>query len=182
METLVADGLVRSIGLSNYEREDIARCHEQRSVDVIQNGLSIIDHLDEQDTIAWCGDQGIAATIYEPIGSGVLSDTPLDEVREHWVGTPWEDTPFFRRMFSPATESRTRRVVEGVRKIAEEVGVPTSQVALAWVLRQPGVTSAIAGSRNPDRARSNSLAADVDLSDAAVQALNDLIPLGPSFV
>ena len=182
MAALVADGLVRSIGLSNYERDDIARCHEQRSVDVIQNGLSLIDHLDEQDTIAWCGDQGIAATIYEPIGSGVLSDTPLDEVREHWVGTAWEDTPFFRRMFSPATESRTRRVVDGVREIAEDIGVPTSQVALAWVLRQPGVTSAIAGSRNPDRARSNALAADVDLSDAALEALNDLIPLGPWFV
>src|SRR5436305_9063833 len=44
MVELVGDGLVRSIGLSNYERDDISRCHEQRPVDVLQTGLSLIDY------------------------------------------------------------------------------------------------------------------------------------------
>ena len=77
MASLVTDGLVRTIGLSNYEREDIARCHEQRPVDAIQTGLSVIEYLDDRSTIAWCGEKRIAVTIYEPLASGILTDTPI---------------------------------------------------------------------------------------------------------
>jgi aryl-alcohol dehydrogenase-like predicted oxidoreductase len=172
---------VRSIGLSNYERDDISRCHEQRSVDLIQTGLSLIDYLDDREMIAWCGVQGIAATIYEPLASGILTATPFEEVREKWVGTPWEDSAFFRRLLSQENADRTRQVVEGLRRIAEQIDATVAQVAIAWVLRQPGVISAIAGSANPDRARANARAAEVVLSDAQLQAADDLIPLGPAF-
>ena len=51
MAALVTDGLVRSIGLSNYERDDISRCHEQRPVDAIQTGLNLIDYLEGGESI-----------------------------------------------------------------------------------------------------------------------------------
>ena len=181
MSELVTDGLARTIGLSNYERVDIDACHRERAVDVIQTGLSLIDYLDDRDTIAWCGEHGIAVQIYEPLASGILTDASFDEVRARWVGGPWEDTAFFRRLFSAKTADRTRQVVEGLRRIAESAGAPAAQVAIAWVLRQPGVTCAVAGSGNPNRARANAGAADVNLSDAQLQALDDLIPLGPAF-
>jgi aryl-alcohol dehydrogenase-like predicted oxidoreductase len=73
MGALVEDGLVRTIGLSNYEREDIASCHAQRPVDVVQTGLSVIDYLDDRDLIAWCGEQGIGVTVYDPLASGLLT-------------------------------------------------------------------------------------------------------------
>jgi aryl-alcohol dehydrogenase-like predicted oxidoreductase len=181
MEALVDEGLVRSIGLSNYDRDDIWACHEQRPVDVVQTGLSLIDYLDDRDLIAWCGEQGIAVTIYEPLGSGILTDRPLQQVREAWIGTPWEDSAFFRRLLSPAKAQRAERVVEGVREVAMDAGATVAEVAIAWVLRQPGVTSAIAGSSNADRARGNAAAGDLVLSDAAFQTLEGLIPLGPAF-
>lgn len=181
MTALAHDGLVRSIGLSNYEREDISRCHEQRPVDAIQTGLNLIDYLDDRDLIAWCGEQGIAGTIYEPLANGVLTDTSFDQVRERWIGTPWEDSGSFRRTLSLETADRTRQVVDGLRPIAREAGATVAQVALAWVLHQPGVTSAIAGSGNPDRTRDNARAAEVDLSNEMLKAVDDLIPLGPAF-
>jgi aryl-alcohol dehydrogenase-like predicted oxidoreductase len=181
MTALVTDGLVRSIGLSNYERDDISRCHGQHPVDVIQTGLSLVDYLDDRDMIASCGAQGIAATIYEPLAGGILTDTPFEQVRERWIGTPWEESAYFRRLLSLENADRTRQVVDGLRRIAEQIGATVAQVAIAWVLRQSGVTSAIAGSGNPDRARVNARAADVDLPDASLQAVDDLIPLGPAF-
>jgi aryl-alcohol dehydrogenase-like predicted oxidoreductase len=181
MSALVDDGLARSIGLSNYEVEDIRRCHEQRAVDVIQTGLSIIDYLDDRDLVSWCGESGIAVTIYEPLASGILTDTPFDQVRERWVGTAWEDTAFFRRLFSPETAGRTRDVVDGLRLIATEVGASVAQVAIAWVLNQPGVTSAIAGSGNVERTRDNAGAAVLELAPSAMQTIEALVPLGPSF-
>ena len=181
MASLVTDGLVRTIGLSNYEREDIARCHEQRPVDAIQTGLSVLDYLDDRSMIAWCGKEGIAVTIYEPLASGVLSDRPIAQVRERWIGTPWEDSDFFRTLLSVENEDRTQRVVDGLRAIGEAVGATTAQVAIAWVLRQPGVIAAIVGTTNADRARANARAADVVLSDDILKAIEDLIQLGPAF-
>jgi len=180
MAALVTDGLVRSVGLSNYEQGDITRCHEQRPVDVIQMGLSLVDYLDDRDMIGWCGEQGIAVTIYEPLASGILTDTPLEQVRQRWIGTPWEDSAFFRKLLSPESAERTTRVVDGLRGIARQAGATTAQVAIAWVLHQPGVTSAIAGSSDPDRVRTNAGAADVALSGTDLLALEALIPLGPA--
>jgi aryl-alcohol dehydrogenase-like predicted oxidoreductase len=42
------EGLVRAIGMSNYELEDVERCHASREVDVVQVGLSLIDYLDDR--------------------------------------------------------------------------------------------------------------------------------------
>jgi aryl-alcohol dehydrogenase-like predicted oxidoreductase len=181
MTSLVDDGLVRTIGLSNYEQEDIDRCHRQRPVDVIQTGLSLLDYLDDRGLIAWCGRQGIAVTIYDPLASGLLTETPFEEVRDRWVGTPWEGSPFFERLLSAAKAESTRRVKDGLRTIGEEVGASVSQLALAWLLSQPGVTSPIPGTRHAERARENARAAHLELSDATLRAIDDLIPLGPAF-
>jgi aryl-alcohol dehydrogenase-like predicted oxidoreductase len=181
MTALVDDGLVRTIGLSNYDRDDIAACHAQRRVEVIQTGLSVVDYLEDRDLIAWCGEQGMTVTIYEPLAGGVLTETPFDQVRAKYVGTPWEDSGYFRRMFGPDTGPRTRRVVDGLREIAAQLGISVSLMALGWVLRQPGVASAIAGSSSPERVRANASAADLRLPDVALKAVDDLIPLGPAF-
>jgi aryl-alcohol dehydrogenase-like predicted oxidoreductase len=181
MAALVDDGVVRAIGLSNYERDDIAECHAQRPVDVVQTGLSIIDYLDDRDLIAWCGDHGIAVMIYEPLGNGLLTDTPFDQVRARWVGTAWEDSTMFRRLFGLEAEPRTREVLTGLTKIAAQLGATVAQVAIAWVLRQPGVAYALAGSGNPDRVRDNAGAGDLALPDSAMDAIEKLIPLGPAF-
>jgi aryl-alcohol dehydrogenase-like predicted oxidoreductase len=181
MAALVDVGLVRAIGLSNYERPDLATCHAQRRVDVIQTGLSVLDYLEDRELIAWCGEQGMTVTIYEPLAGGVLSDTPLDVVRDKYVGSAWEDSAYFRMMFGTDTAPRTHQVVDSMKEIASQRQIHVSALALGWVLRQPGVACAIAGTSNPERVRSNAAAADLHLSDSALKAVDDLIPLGPAF-
>jgi aryl-alcohol dehydrogenase-like predicted oxidoreductase len=181
MAALVDDGLVRAVGLSNYGRDEIAACHAQRCVDVIQTGLSVVDYLEDRDLIAWCGQQGIIVTIYEPLAGGVLTDTPFDQVRDKYVGTPWEDSGYFRRMFGPETAPRTKQVVDGLKEIAAQLHISVALLALGWVLRQPGVASAIAGSGSPERVRANAAAARLQLPEDALRAVDDLVPRGPAF-
>jgi aryl-alcohol dehydrogenase-like predicted oxidoreductase len=181
MAQLVDDGLVRAVGLSNYEREDIAACHAQRPVDLIQTGLSVIDYLEDRELIAWCGTQNIAVTIYDPLAGGLLTDKPFDEVRGVWVGTDWEQSSFFQRLLREDKAAPTKRVVDGLHDVAADLGVTTAQVALAWLLRQPGVTSAIPGTTNPERAASNAGAGDLTLPDNVLEIIEGLIPLGPAF-
>jgi aryl-alcohol dehydrogenase-like predicted oxidoreductase len=179
MSELVDDGLVRAIGMSNYELTDIERCHAQRRVDAVQTGLNLLDYLDDRPLVAGCGALGIGVTIYEPVASGVLTGRTLEQVRARWAGPPWEDTPFYRRLLSPGNGERSIAVADGLRPIAEALNATVAQVAIAWVLHQPGVTAAIAGSRDGKHMRENAGAAELDL-DGYLEEIEGLIPLGPN--
>jgi aryl-alcohol dehydrogenase-like predicted oxidoreductase len=178
MAELVDAGLVRAIALSNYDLIDIERCHRERSVDVVQEGLSLIDHLDARELIARCGELGIGVVVYEPLASGVLSGKTMDEVRAIWTG--WEETGFYQRLLTPGRAERSAAVVDGLRPIAERLDVSVAQLAIAWVLHQPGVTATLAGSRYGRHVHENAGAWRLDLRDS-LDELESLIPLGPAF-
>jgi aryl-alcohol dehydrogenase-like predicted oxidoreductase len=83
-------------------------------------------------------------------------------------------------LLSPGKAERSFAVADGLRPIAERLGATVAQVAIAWVLYQPGVAAAIAGSRNGGHMRENADAASLDLA-GSLEELEQLIPLGPSF-
>ncbi|MFL5767291.1 MAG: aldo/keto reductase [Actinomycetota bacterium] len=176
MSSLVDEGLVRAIGLSNYTTEQIESAHAQRPVDVIQQGLSMIDHLEERPVIARCGELGIGAVVYEPLASGVLTGAVRsgEDIKEKF-GDDIEEWPFFQRLFAPGRMEKTIALVDGVRAVAERLGATMPQVAIAWVLAQPGATSAICGTLNADHARDNSAAAEIKLSEQDLAELDALV-------
>lgn len=163
MSELATAGLVRAIGMSNYDLADIEKCHAQRPVDVVQTGLSLLDYLDDRPLIRSCGDMGIAVTIYEPVASGLLTNVPYDQVRARWAGTAWENSAFFRRLLSEDNADHCRTVTEEVRRIGAGIDATAAQTAIAWVLHQPGVTAAIAGSHSLLHTAENARAAYVDV-------------------
>lgn len=179
MAELVEAGLVRAIGLSNYELADIERCHAQRPVDSVQTGLSLIDYLDDRSLIARCGELGIGVVVYEPLASGILSDKTLEQVLAVWDG-PWLESAFFKRLLAPGRAERSFNVADGMRPIAARLDATVAQLAIAWVLRQPGVIAALAGSRDGRHVRQNAYAAKLDLT-RVLDELEALIPLGPTF-
>jgi aryl-alcohol dehydrogenase-like predicted oxidoreductase len=178
MRELVEQGLVRAIGLSNYDIADIERCHAQRAVDLVQDGLSLVDHLDARERFSRCAELGVPVVVYEPLASGVLSGRTMEEVREIWKD--WAGFGFYTRMLAPGRAERSEAVVDAIRPIAHRHGVSVAQLALAWVLHQPGVAWALAGSRDGRHVHENAAAAAIDLR-ASLGELEALIPLGPAF-
>jgi aryl-alcohol dehydrogenase-like predicted oxidoreductase len=84
------------------------------------------------------------------------------------------------RTFRPAGWIEAGRAkLEGMRPIAERLGCSTAQLALAWTVAQPGVTAAIAGSRDARHVRANAEAGDILLDDATRSELDALVSLGP---
>ena len=122
MARLVDEGLVRAIGLSNYEMADIETCHASRPVDVIQQGLSLIDHEEERPVVARCGDLGIAAVIYEPLASGVLTGALTRETGHDQWGPEWHDSRFYRRLFAGDRLDQSIAFVDRIRPVASRVG------------------------------------------------------------
>lgn len=178
MTELADEGLVRSIGMSNYGIEDIRRCHGERRVDALQTGLSMLDYLDSRELVRQCGELDIPVVVYEPLASGLLSDKTLDEVRGDFEG--YEDWEFYTRLLAPGKGEQSFVVTDGLRAIAHQLGATVAQVALAWVLDQPGVTAALAGSLNGGHMAENAGAVELDLSSVRDE-LEALIPLGPAF-
>lgn len=180
MRALVDDGLTRLVGLSNFERPEIERCLSVGSVDVLQEGLSLLDHLETLELARWAQTQGIGVVTYEPLGSGMLTGaitSPDDFAKDLPDYREW---PFWQRLYSPGRFERSEAVVNGMRSIAERVGCSIAQLALAWNLQQTGVSATLAGTRSPRHARSNAGAADVVLSPETLADLDALIPLGPT--
>ena len=133
MTELVNDGLVRAIGMSNYEFTDVERCHRQRSVDVVQTGLSMIDYVEDRAWISQCEELGIGVVIYEPLASGILTGKTVEQVRATWTGV-WLESDFYQRLLTPGQAERSFAVADGIRPIAEKFGATVAQVAIAWVL------------------------------------------------
>jgi aryl-alcohol dehydrogenase-like predicted oxidoreductase len=178
MGELVDEGLVRAIGLSNYAFDDVVRCHGQRRVDLVQDGLSLVDHLDNLEPFARYGELEIGVVVYEPLGSGTLGGKPIDEIRAAWAD--WSEFGFYKRLLAGENGDRSAALVAAMRPLAERHGMSVPQLAIAWVLKQDGVTAALAGSANHRHIAANAAAAEIELPGSVLTELEDLIPLGPT--
>jgi aryl-alcohol dehydrogenase-like predicted oxidoreductase len=180
MAELQDEGLVRAIGVSNYDRAEIERCEAIRHVDSLQAQLSML-HLANADLIRWCGENDIGVVTYGPLAYGLLTgaitkETTFDPSDFRSGVDEWD---YWQMMFAPGKIERSLAVVEAMRPIADRLGITIAQLALAWNVAQPGVTAAIAGSRDPGHARSNGGAGDVELDDKTLEELDAAVRLGP---
>ena len=183
MASLVDEGVVRWIGVSNFDRELIERCDAIRHVDSLQPQFSML-HLDNRELIAWCGERGIGTVVYGPLAFGLLTgaidlQTTFDP-DDFRSGAKYRNS-YYRDLFAAGRIERSLAVVEAIRPIADRLGVTVAQLALGWTFHQPGVTSAIAGSRNPEHVRQNAGAGDVQLDEKTLEELEDALRRGPSF-
>ena len=147
----------------------------------LQPELSML-WVDNRDLIAWCGNRGTGIVCYGPLAFGLLTGAITAETRfdpDDWRsgGT---GVGYYRRLFAPGKLERSLAVVDGMRPVAQRLGITVGQLALAWVMAQPGVTAAIAGSRNPDHVRANAAAGDVELDQATLGELEAVLSLGPA--
>ncbi|MEX2459360.1 MAG: aldo/keto reductase [Actinomycetota bacterium] len=177
MAALVDDGLVRHIGVSNFNRERLERCEHVRHVDSLQNHFSMLHRGSGPELFPWCEQNGTAVLAYGPLAYGLLTgtigmDTEFGD--DDWRGTGG-GMSYYAELFEPSARARHLETIDGLRPIAEDLGITLSQLALAWVVAQPGVTSAIAGSRNPEHVRTNAAAGDVVIDQAKLDLLDEIL-------
>ncbi|MGA9161140.1 MAG: aldo/keto reductase [Actinomycetota bacterium] len=179
MAALVDEGLVRFIGVSNFDRDLIERCRPIRHVDTLQQEFSMLWRRDAA-LIRWCGEVGTGVLSYAPLAYGLLTGAITAETRfdeGDFRGGGEEDAD---ALFAPGRREEHLAAVGALRPIAERLGITLAQLALAWNVHQPGVTSAIAGSRNRDHVRSNAGAGDVELDGATLSELDAILSVAAS--
>jgi aryl-alcohol dehydrogenase-like predicted oxidoreductase len=167
MGELVEAGKVLHVGVSNFSREEIERCEAIRHVDSLQPEFSMMA-LEERELIRWCGTAGVGVISYSPLSAGLLTGA----IAPGTVFSDWRADP--KEGFL-ADLDRASALLDRLRPIFERLGVTASQLALAWNVAQPGVTAAIAGSRNPEHVRSNAGAGDVEPDGATLAEIEEIL-------
>jgi len=173
MTELLDAGMVRGIGVSNFDRPLIQRCLAIRHVDSLQQEFSPI-RPDDRELIRWCGEAGIGVLSYSPLGAGFLTGA-IDRAGAGAI----EDWRADDGLTQSEHLDRVFAIVDGMRPIAERSGITVPQLALAWNIAQPGVTSAIAGSRSAVHTRENA-GGDAELDPESLAELDGLLGGAPA--
>jgi aryl-alcohol dehydrogenase-like predicted oxidoreductase len=171
MTEIVEAGKVRYVGCSNWSGEQIQQAidlaRERGYVKIVssQPEYSLLHREPEEDVIPASKANGISQVVYSPLAQGVLSGkyAPGEAASE---GTRASARPEWMEYFEDDVLERVQRL----RPIADGLGITTAQLALAWILREPNVASAIVGSSRPEQLRDNAAASDVDLDQATMRA------------
>lgn len=177
MASLVDDGLVRHIGLSNFDQSRIERCERIRHVDSLQPHFSMLHQDGRDDLFPFCESNGTGTISYGPLGYGLLTgaitrDTEFtdDDWRGGGHGMRAYDT-----MFAPGKLEANLDKVDALRPVADRIGITLAQLALAWVVHQRGATGAIAGSRSPNHVAENARAGDVELDEKDLEEIDSIL-------
>jgi aryl-alcohol dehydrogenase-like predicted oxidoreductase len=166
LEDVVATGRARFVGVSNFTGAMMAECMRTRRIDVLQVGYHMLDRRQELETFPYCLTHGIGVMGYGSLGHGLLTGaftaaTTFDPARD-WRG---HGVAFGQPIFRGANFSTNIGVVDRLRReIAEPRGVALSQIALAWVLGHPAISTALVGARTPAEVDANDAGAELDLS------------------
>ena len=176
LDKLKQDGKIRFIGVSNFGVRDLADALGCGEVVTNQMAYSLLFRAIEYEILGKCLDAQVGVLAYSPLAQGLLTgkfrepdELAEDRARIRWFSKKRPETVHD----SEGCEKETFEAVEKIRDICAEIGEPMANVALAWVLRQPGVTAVLAGARKPDQIISNARAADLVLSDDVLKRLSD---------
>jgi aryl-alcohol dehydrogenase-like predicted oxidoreductase len=158
----VESGKTRYIGFSEWPSDRIQAALDLTGVTKFvssQPQYSLLWREPEDEVIPLCADNGISQIVWSPLGQGVLSgkyDPDAPPPRDSRAASD-EMSGFMDRLLEP----KVLRAVQQLKPIAEEAGLTLPQFALAWVLREPNVASAIIGASRPEQVRENAAASGV---------------------
>ena len=167
--TLKAQGKIRAFGVSNFSNDLLAEALRHGAVAANQLPYSLVDRDLDAAQRPFCLENNVGILVYSPMGKGVLSGKydathlpPADDYRHQ------------RKQFEVPNLPRNLAIAAKLREFAPQCSCTPSQLALAWVLAQPGLTCVLPGSKSLDQVTNNAGAADVVIPPEILQELNAL--------
>jgi aryl-alcohol dehydrogenase-like predicted oxidoreductase len=158
---LKEQGLVRHIGVSNFDVQQLRRVQQVAPVETLQPQYSLIERDAESELLPFADEQGIGVIVYSPMGSGLLTGAMSRERIEQMPGDDWrKDDPRFQE----PKLSENLALVDRLKLVADRYDTAPGAVAVAWTLANPAVDGAIVGFRRPDQVDPLLAAASLELS------------------
>jgi aryl-alcohol dehydrogenase-like predicted oxidoreductase len=173
---VVRSGKARHIGFSEWPVEKVQESLELPDVErwvSSQPQYSMLWRGPEAELIPLCEREGISQIVWSPLAQGVLTGKyqPGEPPPPGTRATSESMGGFIGRLMEP----RVLEAVQRLRPVAEGAGLTMAQLALAWVLRQPNVASAIVGATRPEQVHANASASAVVLGDDTLAAIDEAL-------
>jgi aryl-alcohol dehydrogenase-like predicted oxidoreductase len=173
---VVRAGKARYLGVSEWPVEKIRDALELPGVEKLvssQPQYSLIWRGPEVDVIPFCRDHGISQIVWSPLAQGILTGKYRPGER------PPEDSragsPAMNYFMEDAGEQTLLERVQELLALARELAITPAQLALAWVLREPNVASAIIGASRPEQVAENAAASGVELDEATLRRIDEIL-------
>jgi 1-deoxyxylulose-5-phosphate synthase len=173
---VVRSGKARYIGFSEWKADQIQAALDLPGVEKFvssQPQYSMLARNPEAEVIPLCAANGISQIVFSPLGQGVLTgkyrpgEAPPADSRAMSDDMNWAMGRFLTEEVIGA--------VDRLRPVAEGLGITMSQMALAWVLREPNVASAIVGASRPEQVDDNAGASGIELDEATLAAIDEAL-------
>jgi len=168
---LVAQGKVRSIGLSEAGVETIRRANAVHPISALQTEYSLWTRDVEAELLPLLRELGVGFVPYSPLGHGFLTGqirSTADISDDDWRKT--------NPRFVGENFERNLRIVDEVQVVAAEAGATPAQIALAWLIAQGDDIAPIPGTKRVARVEENIAADGIALSSDQIERLNKLTP------
>jgi 1-deoxyxylulose-5-phosphate synthase len=169
-------GKVRYLGFSEWPEEKIREAQAMPGVEHFvssQPQYSMVWRGPERDVFPASRELGISQIVWSPLAQGVLTGKykPGEPLPAGTRATSETMGGFMERARNPVLLER----VQQLRPVAEELGLSMAQLALAWVLREDNVASAIIGASRPEQVEDNAGASGVELDAATLERIDEIL-------
>src|SRR5262249_52220963 len=142
-------GLVRHIGVSNFDRRQLELLNRIGPVETIQPPYSLLERGIEDEALPYCIEQEIGVIVYSPMQSGLLTGAMT---RARIEPLPLTDGRIIQdRNYAEPRLSQSLELVQRLVALSDSWGWPAGRAAVAWTLATPGVSGAIVGFRRPEQ-------------------------------
>lgn len=170
---LIDEGKVRFGGVSNFNVEQIQRCQSIHPVASLQPPYNMLEREVEDKLLPFCAQQDIGIVAYSPLASGLLTGKYDAQKIDSLPDDDWRKSR--NAHFQKPELSANLNLIDGLQRIGKRENLDLIQLAVAWVLRRPEVTSAIVGARRPDQVEDIVLAGNLELSSELINEIDELL-------
>ncbi len=177
MAELQHEGKVRWIGVSNFNSAQMERARKIAPITSLQPPYSILSPEIEKDQLPYCRQHNIGVIVYSPMKSGMLTGAMT---RERIAAMPDDDFRKRTPTFQEPKLSRNLRLADCLKQIGARHGRTAGEVAVAWTLRDPVVTSAIVGMRSAKQVDGVIGALEFRLSPEEVREIDEFMAANPA--
>jgi aryl-alcohol dehydrogenase-like predicted oxidoreductase len=177
LEALKRQGKVRAIGVSNFGPLDLADALKVVTPTTNQLPYSLLSRAIEYEIVPSCERAKVGILCYSPLLWGLLAGSyqSADQVPDGRARSRhFSPARKLIRHSEPGCEAQTFQALDGIRRVAERLNMAMSDLAVAWLLHQPGVTGVLTGIRRPQQAGPNARAADLHLDAATLMQLDEI--------
>lgn len=169
LERMRSDGMIRAIGVSNFDVKMLEMAGKYGTVDILQPPYNLIWRFIEEDVLPWCADHGIGVSTYSSLAQGILAGAI--RLNSHY---PSGDLRPRSVLWKPENLGKCLYTAERVRAVAKELGVTPAQLSLRWLVSRPGVTTALVGARTVAELEENAGAVGWEMPDEAAALLEEI--------